>query len=778
MGPRWGIEWLILVKSCCPCARKIQAGELIKFKTMSKSKSLIDKYRLPILIGALLLIAALGILMSSSLSNSSDTPKTGSKQNLESPISEEIQAQIESDQADEVRTKPAPQSEATNQGVFLSKVSLSTLPTCDAVLQYYQSNALRQVTPTGLHGWNRGFSRNMTDGPTDSLDVMRDSAVESSDSTTGSNSAIDHSTTNIQVEGVDEADIVKTDGSYIYALQANGQSLKVIDIRKVNKSNSPRIVAEVDLGDKGLYGANMLLSLKPAGSSKLMDTAIIIGGESRRTRLIQVNIEKPQSPKVIADFTLDGQYTGVRLVNNEVRLVVNSQPLGFNWDFPSGSGLRASQDALNANKQHIRESELNNWIPAYQNNLDTNPQPQSLVDCSQVLVPYVFAGLDTLSIMTFNASERLSADAWRTIGLAATGQQIYANADSVYVATTEITERGDNTATGDNAGEVISGETFPDNVDGDLKTTIHKFGFSAQTRTSSRPSYVASGEVVGTLLNQFAMDEYKGDLRVAVTIDDFEDDQQENHVKILRPKKGILEEIGAVTGLGINERIFAVRFMGDRAYMVTFKQIDPLYALDLSEPTKPRALGELKIPGFSSYLHPVGDNLLLGIGQEADAEGQVEGLQLSLFDTADPTKPLRISQLLLKDALKAAGFEAQYLWGSSEAEGDHRAFLFYDEIAYIPYWASLNIVRPEGSGYAGEFLPRGILAVQIKDRALVSKTNYMLAVSNAKTSPTDVTQYRAFRRTIVVGDLVYGLGWSDGLAVWQMSTGKPLHYLP
>ena len=241
-----------------------------------------------------------------------------------------------------------------------------------------------------------------------------------------------------------------------------------------------------------------------------------------------------------------------------------------------------------------------------------------------MLAPKVFSGLNTLSIMSFNASQKLTPDRWQTIGLAADGQDIYATADHVYVATTEVVdEPQDSSLAADSVEEdfVDPPQVFwspPSN----LKTIIHKFGSVPSDKLAAKkPVYLASGQVIGSLLNQFSMDEYQGDLRVAVTVEGSGEDEQENQVKILRANQGILEEIGAVVGLGIDERIFAVRFMGPQAYLVTFRQIDPLYALDLSEPTNPRALGELKITGFSSYLHPVGQDLLLGIGQEASLTG-------------------------------------------------------------------------------------------------------------------------------------------------------------
>ena len=136
-------------------------------------------------------------------------------------------------------------------------------------------------------------------------------------------------------------------------------------------------------------------------------------------------------------------------------------------------------------------------------------------------------------------------------------------------------------------------------------------------------------------------------------------------VRVLRPEGNELVQIGEVDGLGTNEQIHAVRFLGTQAYVVTFRQTDPLFVVDLSDPTAPVLSGELKIPGYSSYLHPVGDGLLLGIGQDATDEGRVLGTQLSLFDVHDPANPVRLSTLPIG--------------GSSDAEWDHHAFLYWPE---------------------------------------------------------------------------------------------------
>ena len=669
--------------------------------------------------------------------------------------------------ADDARNTPSPISEDIDQeNLIFLRVGLAPLGDCDAVLNYYKENALKEVTPWGLG--NRVYRS----GP--SPDVLEVDAAVSTDTSESQSSGGEssYSTTNIQVEGVDEADIVKTDGDYIYVL--SGQALKIIDIRQQSEDNPPSVIAEIGIDS---YATDMLLSLKPEGEDNLSDTLIIVSLENwNQLRLIQVNIDNRESPEVTADFVIDGNYAGIRLADNIVRLVMTSQPLGFNWETPSGSGLRAEDKALEANKEIIRNSELSNWVPAYKDNLKEDSKADSLIDCSQMLVPHIFSGLNTLSITTFNASEKLDAGDWRAIGLAADGQNIYATADHVYVTTAESADE----ASADDS--TVEPRTA---LAADLKTIIHKFGIerpgeseaeaSRELTPIARPVYLASGEVAGSLLNQFSMDEYQGDLRVAVTIEDFSENTQENHIKVLRPKEGILEEIGTITGLGIDERIFAVRFMGPQAYIVTFRQIDPLYALDLSNPTNPKALGELKITGFSSYLHPVGENLLLGVGQEADQDGIIEGLQISLFDTSDPTDPRRVNQLLLQDILdldEADNIETS--GSSSPVERDHRAFLFYENSAFIPYdiyWSSHRTFSPRDWGNEA-----GILVIKVKDGAL-SVENVLKAVHKKNNNQADREMYLEPIRTIVVDDLVYGITRNGELITWRASTGELLHLI-
>ena len=253
---------------------------------------------------------------------------------------------------------------------------------------------------------------------------------------------------------------------------------------------------------------------------------------------------------------------------------------------------------------------------------------------------------------------------WSAASVVAEGDTLYATADSVYVATSRWLD-----------WRVLSDADVARESDG-YTTLIHKF----DTSSTRQPVYEASGEVSGFLLNQFSMDEYQGDLRVAATTSPswWWSEDSESHVTVLRPDGNVLEEIGSVWGLGEGERIFSVRFMGPDAYVVTFRQIDPLYALDLSDPADPEVLGELKIPGFSSYLHPVGADLLLGVGQDASLEGRVEGLQVSLFDVSDPTDPIRVAQVRLLPTTSrnpnTAGLRWRVITGRSSSSTTGRTF--------------------------------------------------------------------------------------------------------
>jgi uncharacterized secreted protein with C-terminal beta-propeller domain len=265
---------------------------------------------------------------------------------------------------------------------------------------------------------------------------------------------------------------------------------------------------------------------------------------------------------------------------------------------------------------------------------------RALVACDDVRHTPRFSGAGMLTVLTIDLERGLppvDSDAIMT-----DASTVYASAASLYVATPGGWLRND--------------------------TSIHRFDLAGPQRTD----YRASGQVPGELLDQFSLSEDKGVLRVASTT--ASPDGGESQVTVLQTRSGRLEKIGQVGGLGRGERIYAVRFIGDRGYVVTYKQIDPLYTLDLADPAHPRVRGELELRGFSSYLHPVGDHLLLGVGQDATPEGRELGTLLSLFDVSDPAAP----RLLQRHALWSST--------SSDVGYDHHAFLWWapKRLAVVP----------------------------------------------------------------------------------------------
>lgn len=326
---------------------------------------------------------------------------------------------------------------------------------------------------------------------------------------------------------------------------------------------------------------------------------------------------------------------------------------------------------------------------------------ERLVGCRQVRRPARFAGSGLLTVLTIDLERGLpavDADA-----VAADADTVYASARALYVAT----HRWDPGATA-------------------TRTEIHRFDATAGDATR----YDASGAVEGSLLSQFALSEHDGALRVASTR------ERDAIVTVLAPRDGRLAELGRVEGLGPDERIRGVRFLGDVGYVVTFRQTDPLYTVDLSDPARPRVAGELKILGYSAYLHPVGDGRLLGIGQDATPEGRTLGAQASLFDVSDPAAPRRLDQRRLGDGA----------W--TPVEGDHHAFL---------WWPAARLaVLPVGDRGASSALGLRVGASALAEAGRVA-----------------APQGASFARATVVGERLFLLAPGAGVQVAALGSLAP-----
>jgi hypothetical protein len=612
--------------------------------------------------------------------------------------------------------------------------AFQTFSNCDDLLDYYISHAVDIVGPYGLGG------------PMWRFDMVAETAA--SDSAGGGDGASrSYTETNNQVTGVDEIDIVKTDGNRIYTVVDGALRIGVVGDPGITIAGS---LSFRDWWPQGiLLHGNTVLAVGQVWGGEVTplasDSRIAPGYWSSITRVAQIDVSDANSPRLVRTLDMDGSFVSARNVDGSIRLALTSQPVGLEWATPSGSGLQAERAAIEANRQIVRNSTLDNWLPYYVlTEADGTVAEGRLLDCTRVMAPATFSGIETLSLLTFDLDTGLTR--WADAGVVASGATMYATADSTYLATQRWMNWWGFTE-----------QESADAADG-FTTQIHKFD-----TTGGIPRYVASGEVRGFLLNQFAMDEHRGDLRVASTTspgDWWLSDESESRVTVLRTNGTSLDTIGLVDGLGLTERIFAVRFMGDLGYVVTFRQTDPLYVVDLSNPTAPAVVGELKIPGYSAYLHPVADGRLLGVGQDADDEGRILGTQISLFDISDPADPRRIDQVTLEG-------------GWSQAEGNHLAFTYVDGTALAPYerW-SWEVAE---SGKERSTFDAGVLAIRVDGDTLRLEGVLRTELDSAVVLENDadwgrIEPYRMVpQRTIVIDGYVYTIT-NGGIAIHALDT--------
>jgi uncharacterized secreted protein with C-terminal beta-propeller domain len=450
------------------------------------------------------------------------------------------------------------------------------------------------------------------------------------------------SETNNAVAGVDEPDIVKTDGTFVYSVA--GQGLRVVDTR------TAEVVAERDL-DSYSWGHQLFLG---DDELLLMYTQDVESEESYYSefRLERLDIA---TLGVIDTFAMEGSMVDARLVDGEVRLAVGSQPqIDDVWE----SVWREDADA-DSIADAVRQTEIEDWLPSFSVNGD-----ERQVDCGEVAHPERFTGT-SVSVLALPADGDWTEAEPQTV--MADGETVHGTADSLYLAHYDY----------------AWGEAEPKG-----ESEIYRFVFA-----DGRARLAGEAAVPGSLLNQYSLSEYDGHLRVATTENNTawwggcgpmtdcawggevapEDaEPSKSTVTVFAVGEDSLTETGSVTDLGVDEQIYAVRFIGDTGYVVTFRQTDPLYTVDLSDPENPVVTGELKITGYSGYLHPVGADRLLGVGQEATADGQTTGLQASLFDTADA---------------EAAVLDQYYREGAdSSVQWDPHAFLYWADagIAVLP----------------------------------------------------------------------------------------------
>ena len=532
---------------------------------------------------------------------------------------------------------------------------------CDELLVHLQAEADERVGPYGLNGGRYG-------GP-----VMLEAAALAEDSMGGGTPMFslrtadqtlvegqDYSGTNVQELGIDEPDLIKTDGRRILVIEDDrlhhvsvaGGTATLTDSLRIKGHWSRQMLLS---GDRALLIADTHIEgdpeLRPAFSSLVPE-----GGWRSLTSLIEVDLSDPTDLKIANVLTVEGYHVSTRVVGGAARVVVSTPPDELPFVYPQNSN--GEERARRFNREVVAETTLSDWMPDFVlESADGTVVDGPLHECTNVSRPTTFAGFSTLSVITVPLVEPLSRPA--TTAVLAEGSTVYAGNQHLYVATNAWVDP-----------DVLADDQQRSWWDRNWDTAIHQFDVTDPARTA----YTASGQVPGHLLNQFSMSEHDGHLRVATTTGGpwrFDEDA-ESMVSVMAPLGGALEVVGQVGDMGRGERIFAVRYVGDVAYVVTFRQTDPFYTVDLSDPTAPVVRGELKITGYSGYLHPVGPDRILGIGQEATDEGRTLGTKVTLFDVSDLDAPVDLA------TWSPGG-------GHSGAEWDHHAFLWWDGRAVLPF---------------------------------------------------------------------------------------------
>ncbi|GII90847.1 beta-propeller domain-containing protein [Sinosporangium siamense] len=643
--------------------------------------------------------------------------------------------------------------------VSLGDVRLVAYSSCDDMLGGIREKAVEHVGPWGFGGPGMFMA--------ETGDVAVSAKAADSARGAGAPAAPAHSTTNVQEAGVDEPDLVKTDGKRI--ITVNQGVLRVVD------AESKKVTATLNVvgSDQTYAPADLLVSGDRALVVFAGGGVVLAGAKAKRVPLSgphYVTVDLSGQPKVTGSLSAKGMHVDARMVGSTVRLVVRSQP---EIDFPQPRPGASQGEMMRRSQEAVRKAPISAWLPSYEIADASGASRTESVKCEAVSHPENYTGTSLLTVHSLDlAGEAVAATS--PIAVAADGDTVYGSAGSLYVASNprwwfpmpidpipvdpvppadspdpaqpSLLPAPDKTVTPSESGVAPDVAPTPDEPAPPSptastpaeetpveETEIHRFDIAQP----GAPRYVASGKVAGRLLNQYAMSEHEGHLRIATTINENAGPSgPESSSSVYVLNADTLAKVGEVGGLGKDERIYAVRFIGPVGYVVTFRQVDPLYTLDLRDPAAPKVTGELKITGYSAYLHPAGDGRLIGVGQEASTKGRTLGTQISLFDVSDPAKPARLAQYFQKDS-------------GSEAEWDPHAFLYWPEsgLAVLP----LSSWQENGAAKSGalglRIQPSGITKL-----GLVQHPTPKIDGSRiADTVPVDAT----IRRSLIIGDTLW-----------------------
>ena len=425
----------------------------------------------------------------------------------------------------------------------------------------------------------------------------------------------DYSRTNTQVAGVDEGDNVKTDGQYIYIARDNDVIIcqatpKLRQIAKISYSNTGFSPREIYVDKDYLVVIGESYSSGPVIYNNKMNSLQSImpprNFQSTTTQTIVYSLNNKSNPEKLRETEIDGYYMTSRKTGNNLYILSNKN-INYYYDMEKQTeSIPVYRDSKSGTSFHQLSFDKIYYCPNF-------VQPEYLV------------------VEAINLSNEKEADITAYLG---SGDSVYASSENLYAATSIYEYPA-----------VMKNGAYPDYTE--YETQILKFALK-----NGKAEFLTDGKVPGSVLNQFSMDEYNGAFRIATTTGDAwrtDGHTSKNNLYVLDKNLSIT---GKLTDLAPGEKIYSVRFMGKKAYIVTFRTVDPLFVIDLSKPENPTVLGALKIPGYSDYLHPYDENHVIGFGKDTveqtnyDYQGNSAGtsayylgMKMALFDVSDPTHP-------------------------------------------------------------------------------------------------------------------------------------------
>ncbi|MCK9631654.1 MAG: beta-propeller domain-containing protein [Methanoregula sp.] len=488
--------------------------------------------------------------------------------------------------------------------------------------------------------------------------------------------ATDYSQTNVQVAGVDEPDVVKNDGRYIYVI--SGDTLTIVD---AYPASTATIISKTTIDDtpKEIFVSGNRLVLFTTGTSAISENDSPVSARQVKslrsyipynpvTRAVFYDITDRKNPKVTKDYEIDGDYTDARLIGSNLYLVTREKVSTYRDEEIIVPCVRESAKCIITPDVYYFDNPERSYAFTTITSFDTPSANEKdaktyLVGSGNIM--YVSQDAMYISYQKYHSIYRRGG----VEPAIAIDDREVSSAGSSSGSVSSVLWEDFNAMSESEKQEVIT-EMKAQEVEKITKkeidqstTAIHKIAID-----NGAINYVARGDVPGYLKNQFAMDEYHDNLRVATTSSVYTTRGSFEYNNVFVLDSG-MKTIGSLTHIAEQEQIYSTRFIGDRLYMVTFKRVDPFFVIDLSTPTSPKILGKLKIPGYSDYLHPYDSTHIIGLGKETRTNDwggvSTQGIKLALFDVSDVENPKQVGKVEIGDA-----------GSDSAALSDHKAFLF------------------------------------------------------------------------------------------------------